>query len=296
MPSRQSMQGRRVLITGGARGIGLETGRALAARGARVALIDLEADVLEQAAAGITGARWFVADVTDQTALQAATDATADALGGIDVVLASAGIAAPGPLRLADPVAFEKTLDVNVKGVFRTLHTAMPQLVDSRGYALAIASSAAVLHAPGLGAYATSKAAVEAMCNVLRVEVAHLGVGIGCGYFTFLDTEMVRGARASSLFTVVDEATPRFLARTYPVSLGVKAIVRGIENRSRIVVAPRFVRPAIALRTLLTRVAERDMLKLAPVIDERFAAEIEERGLGDASRPVGAGGAAATRQ
>lgn len=295
MSAPWTIDGRRAFITGGARGIGLETGRALAARGVRVALVDVDGAELERAAAGVPGAVAFVADVTDRAALDAAVAGAVEALGGIDIVVANAGIAASGPLRLADPAAFEKTIDVNVVGVFRTVHATIDHVIAARGYVLAIASSAAVIHAPGLGAYVTSKAAVEALSNVLRLELAPHGVDVGCGYFTFLDTEMVRGGHESGLFAVLEGAAPRFVTKTYPLRLGIDAIVRGIERRSRLVYAPRFLRPAIALRTLVTRVGERQMRRAVVPLDESFAREAAERGLGEASRPVGAGGAAAVR-
>lgn len=291
-----TLDGRRVFITGGARGIGLETARALAARGAKVALVDLEPDVLEAAAATVAGAQWFAADVTDQAALQTAVDGTVEAFGGIDIVLASAGIAPVGSLRDMDPEAFERTIDVNVLGVFRTIRTTLPHVIDTRGYILSIASLAAVSHAPMMGPYSASKAAVEALCNVLRIEVAHLGVDVGCAYFSFLDTPMVRGGRQNPLFENVTEMAPGFVSRIYPVRIGVDAIVHGMEHRSRLVYAPRFVRAAIALRSLLQRISERDMLKAMPAIDASFRADIAKRGADEASRPVGPGGAAATQR
>src|SRR3954468_12014218 len=89
-----------VFITGGARGIGAESAKQLVAKGAKVALVGLEPELLEQRAheLGTGGATWFEADVTDLEALRAAADGTVERFGGIDVVLANAGIAAATPI------------------------------------------------------------------------------------------------------------------------------------------------------------------------------------------------------
>src|SRR5437868_14626791 len=95
-----SLEGKTVLITGAARGIGADAARRTAQRGARVALVGLEPDELQAVAAECgPGALWFEADVTDAAALESAVNSTVDQTGGIDVVVANAGIAAGGPMR-----------------------------------------------------------------------------------------------------------------------------------------------------------------------------------------------------
>src|ERR671915_1252989 len=106
--------GRTVLITGAARGLGAETARRVAARGANVALVGLEPEELERVAAQCgTNAAWFECDVTDWAALERAVEGAVERFGGIDVVMANAGIAAVGMTRSMDPKAFERTLEVN---------------------------------------------------------------------------------------------------------------------------------------------------------------------------------------
>jgi NAD(P)-dependent dehydrogenase (short-subunit alcohol dehydrogenase family) len=135
------LNGRAVLITGAARGIGAESARRLAARGARVALVGLEPEELERVAAECPAAVFFEADVTDHGALAAAVDGTVDALGGIDVVIANAGIGTVGFARSMDPEAFERTLEVNLLGVWRTVRACLPHVIERRGYVLNVASS-----------------------------------------------------------------------------------------------------------------------------------------------------------
>src|SRR5687768_14065249 len=100
--SSWSLQGKTVFITGAARGIGAESARRLAARGARLSLVGLEPELLEKVAAECGDAAWFEADVTDPEALQAAVDGTIERFGAIDVVIANAGIGAGGTVRTMD--------------------------------------------------------------------------------------------------------------------------------------------------------------------------------------------------
>src|SRR5437016_1808897 len=100
-----SLDDRVIFITGGARGIGAETARQLVARGAKVALAGLEPELLEQRVAelGSGAAAFFEADVTDRGALDAAVAGTVERFGGIDVVVANAGVASGGAVASIDP-------------------------------------------------------------------------------------------------------------------------------------------------------------------------------------------------
>src|SRR5690349_21947630 len=115
------MHGKVVLITGAARGIGAAAARACAARGATLSLVGLERDELEALASELgPQAAAFEADVTDWGALGAAVEETVHRFGGIDAVVANAGIASGGPIAQADIEAFERTIEVNLLGVWRT--------------------------------------------------------------------------------------------------------------------------------------------------------------------------------
>src|SRR3954471_9048248 len=191
----------RILITGAARGIGAETARRLATRGHRLALLGLEGSELDAVAAQCgAGTLAVEVDVTDRDALRAAVDRAAAHHGGLDVVIANAGIASAGMFRSMDEDAWERVIDVNVKGVYRTVKAAVPHLVASRGYALPVASVAALAHSPVLSAYSASKAAVEAFADCIRVELKPHGVDVGCAYFSWIDTEMVRGIGPDSAY------------------------------------------------------------------------------------------------
>ena len=287
------LSGRTVLVTGAARGIGAEASRRLAARGARVALLDLEADVLAPVAADCPGSEAFVADVTDPEALQAAVAAAAAGFGGIDAVVASAGIAPIGMVRSMDPASFERTIEVNVLGVWRTVRACLPHVIERKGYVLPIASLAAAAHAPGMAPYSASKAAVEAFADSLRLEVAHLGVAVGCAYFSWIDTEMVRGADARPLGSLLRSKLKGPFGRTYPVADAAEAIVQGIERRSRWVVAPSWVKGVLYARGLVQPLVEMGARRDVPEADRIAQVEVARLGTAAASSPVGEGGAAA---
>ncbi|HEU0023176.1 MAG TPA: SDR family oxidoreductase [Thermoleophilaceae bacterium] len=287
------LRGKTVLITGAARGIGAETARQLSGRGAQVALVGLEPEELVRVAEQCgPGAVAFEADVTDPLALAGAVEATVERFGGIDCVMANAGVAPAGMVRSMDPDAFERTVEVNLLGVWRTVRACLPHVIERRGYVLVIASLAAASHAPGMAAYAASKAGVEAFANSLRGEVAHLGVDVGVGYFAFIDTDMVRGADTHPVFGRMRSELPGPFSKTYPLSDAVGALVEGFERRARTVVFPRWVRAMLVLRGAVGPLLDRGASSQAAEADAAFERDVGERGAGAASAHVGAGGEA----
>ena len=238
-----------MFITGAARGLGAETARRVAARGANVALVGLEPEELQRVAAQCgTNAAWFECDVTDNDELGRAVSATVERFGGIDVCMANAGIATGGHVRSTDPDAFERTIEINLLGVWRTVRACLPHVIERQGYVLVIASMAAALHGAGMAAYSASKAGAEAFADSLRTEVKRLGVDVGVGYFLFIDTDMVRGADAHPLGRLRTEA-PWPFGKTYPLSDAGQALADGIERRRRWVVVPGWARALLVLRT-----------------------------------------------
>jgi NAD(P)-dependent dehydrogenase (short-subunit alcohol dehydrogenase family) len=287
--------GKVVLITGAARGIGAESARRLVARGAKLSLVGLEPQELERVAAQCgRDAAWFEADVTDVDALDRAVSGTLERFGAIDVVVANAGVGTAGPLRLLDRRAFERTVEINLLGSWRTVHACLPHVIERRGYVLAIASVAALLHAAAMGAYAASKAGVEAYADALRLELAHHGVGVGVGYFYWIGTDMLAGGDAHPEFARFRQRLPGPLGRTYPVSAAGESVARGIEDRARWVVTPGWVRALIYGRGVLQLLAERKARRLMPELDRLSEQYLRDRGE-DALLPYGVGGAAAVR-
>ncbi|SNT54722.1 Short-chain dehydrogenase [Actinomadura meyerae] len=258
-PWPATLAGRRVLITGAARGIGAALAARLHGRGARVALAGLEPDLLATVAADCGSAPWWTCDVTDRGRVEEVVNSAVRELGGLDVVVANAGVAAQMPIIGGDPSVLEQSLRVNVLGVYNTLRAAGPHISHERGYALAVASLAAAVQAPLLGAYSASKAAVEAMGNTLRSELKPWGAKAGVAYFAELDTDMTHrgfGTEAAAALTGARSSTS-FISKVTPLKVGIDALERGIARRSRRVVAPWWVGGVLPVRMLAQPVVDR---------------------------------------
>jgi NAD(P)-dependent dehydrogenase (short-subunit alcohol dehydrogenase family) len=256
------VNGRTAFITGAARGIGAETARRLHSKGANVALVGLEPDRLEALAASLGDrAAAFEADVTDFDALQRAVTATVERFGAIDVGVANAGIAFTGALSTAPVAQVERTLAVNFLGVWRTDRALIEQISARKGYLLNISSLSAVSHAPMMGPYTAAKAGVEALTDALRMETAPSGARVGCAYFGFIDTDLVKASFAQPSAQAMQRRMPGFLRNPAPLSKAIDAIEQGIERRSARVWAPRWVGAMLLARGLLQPLTEREMLR-----------------------------------
>lgn len=261
------------LVTGAASGLGLGIARALAQAGARVALVDLDPEAVAAAAASIGDtAIGLVADITDRSALDAAVEQTVGRFGRLDIVVASAGIVGGGTVAAIDPARWERTIEVNVLGTFRTVKATLPHLVSSKGYLLIVASGFAAAPGPYTSAYAASKAAVESLGRTLRIEVAHTGVDVGVAYYSFLDTPMVTGIEADPAAVRARAAMPAPVRKTYPLEAAVASTVAGIARRADRVIYPRFLRAQLALRGLLGPKTEGAWRKAMPDV-ERLEAQ-----------------------
>jgi len=256
------VHGRTAFITGAARGIGAETARRLHGKGANVALVGLEPERL-QALATELGDRAIAleADVTDLAALERAVEATVERFDSIDIGVANAGIAYTGPLATAPIEQVERTLAVNFLGVWRTDRALISQIVEKEGYLLNIASLAAVSHAPMMGPYTAAKSGVEALTDALRMETALTGAKVGCAYFGFIDTDLVRASFKQPSAEAMTGRLPGFMRNPAPLSKAIDAIERGIERRANRLWAPRWVGALIALRGVLQPLTERQMLR-----------------------------------
>jgi NAD(P)-dependent dehydrogenase (short-subunit alcohol dehydrogenase family) len=269
-----SLEGRRVLITGAARGIGAALAERLHQRGARVGLMGLEEDLLGSVAARCGDAWWARCDVTEREAVEEAVESAVGELGGLDVIVANAGVAAQLPIVGGDPEVMERTLAVNVLGVYYTLRAAGPHISHANGYALPIASVAAALHLPLMGAYCASKAGVEALGNSLRIELRPTGARVGVAYFAEIDTDMTNrgfGTEAAGALS----AGFRPVMRVAPLRVAIDALERGIQRRARRVVAPRSAAPLLPLRMavqpLVDRAVQRNLRKALEIARREHA-------------------------
>lgn len=247
------LTGRRVFITGAARGVGALLAKRLTDRGAKVALAGIEHDELAKVARVCMDAPFFDCDVTDRARVEAAVAGAVDALGGLDVAVANAGVAAQLPLIGGDPAIFERTMAVNVNGTYYTARAVGEHLSHPGGYLLVTSSAAAAVHPPLMGAYNASKAAVEALGNTLRIELAPSGCRVGVAYYAQLATDMVDrgfGTEAAKSFA---NAT---ITKVNPVEAAIDALEAGIAKRSRRIVSPGWVEPVLHVRMLTQRIVE----------------------------------------
>lgn len=277
-----SVNGKVALITGGANGVGAEVARRLHAKGAKLILTDLDGGQLEEIAATLGEDRVLtvVADVRDLAAMQAAVDKGVERFGGIDIVMANAGIATYGSVLQVDPEAFKTLMDVNVLGVFNTVRGALPSVIDRRGYVLIVSSLAAYAAAPGLAPYNAAKAAVEHFANALRLEVAHHGVEVGSAHMSWIDTPLVRESKKDlSTFNEMLSKLPGPLGKTTSVEECGEAFLKGIEGRKRQINCPGWVGLLRWLKPLLaTPLGESQTLKFTPDLLPRMDAEVAALG------------------
>ena len=284
------MQGKVVLITGGARGIGAATARSLAAAGARLVLTDVDQAPLDEIAAELGGeiVLAVVADVTDLAAMEGAVAAGVARFGGIDVVVANAGIASYGSVLGVDPATFRRVIDININGVFHTVRAALPSVIERRGYVLVVSSLAAFAAAPGLAAYNASKAGVEHFANALRLEVHHHGVDVGVAHMSWIDTPLVQDAKKDlKAFDEMIRLLPGPLSRTTTVDACVTAFVKGIEQRKRRVYVPGWVGFIRGRRNLLSSaIGDRATLKHVPRLLPQMDDEVRQLGRSTSARNI----------
>jgi NAD(P)-dependent dehydrogenase (short-subunit alcohol dehydrogenase family) len=238
-----NFNGKVALITGAARGIGAGVARGYVAAGGKVALLGLEPDLLKELAADLgENAMWWEADVRSATAVSKAVDAAAEHFGRIDHVLANAGIASYGTVRQIDDVSFARVVDINVNGVYRTLHATIPHLEKTKGYALVVASMASFTPLAGLASYNASKAGAESLALSVRQEVAFLGIDVGVCHPSWIDTDIVRGAEADlPTFRAIRKKLPYPANSTTTLEECVDAILTGFAKRKKRVYIPKGV-------------------------------------------------------
>jgi NAD(P)-dependent dehydrogenase (short-subunit alcohol dehydrogenase family) len=281
MRRRQKLDGKVVFITGAARGIGEASARLAAQRGARVALVGLEPERLERIAAELGPQHaWFEADVTDQESLDRAVAGTVERLGGIDAVVANAGVANNSTVAASPVDVVVRTIEVNLLGVVRTIGATLPEITRRRGYILIVSSAAAFTVLPGMAAYCASKAGVEQFGNALRLENAHKGVQVGTIHPSWIDTDLVRDQKAESpTFARTLSELPWPMGETTSVEACAEAVVDGIERRRRKIYVPRSVAIVQALRAfIISPVAEIPIKYRARTMVPQLEAEVEKSG------------------
>jgi NAD(P)-dependent dehydrogenase (short-subunit alcohol dehydrogenase family) len=255
------LNGKVALVTGAARGIGYETARQMHMRGASVAVVDLDPEQAREAAERI-GARaiGIGADVTDHGAMQAAVAETVERFGGLDVAVANAGIVQPrtATVRGIGSEEWERVFEVDMLGVWRTVRAALPQIVERHGHVVLTSSVYAFVNGVVNSPYAAAKAGVESLGRSLRTELTPLGASASVAYFGLVDTSLLQDALDRPHSDNLDQKLlSGRLTKRIPPSEAAAAVVRGVEERTPRIFAPKWWRYVSALRGILNPLLDR---------------------------------------
>ncbi|MGW4243263.1 SDR family oxidoreductase [Nocardia sp. NPDC004722] len=273
--------GRVALITGAGQGIGRELAAILYRRGASVAVVDVDARAATEVAAEL-GERALpvIADVSDRAAMAEAIPQVVAYFGHLDMVVANAGVVPrPATLRTLAPAEFDRVLDINLTGVFNTVHPALDHIIAARGHVAVVSSCAAF--APGMGGapYMISKAAVEQLGRALRVELAPHGASAGVAYFGIVDTEMTQATLdRDDLGRRIEALLPWPLNTRISAEEAARTLADAIEARAAQSISPRVWGPYALLRGVVNTVLDYGLAH-----DPRVHAllrEVERRSLG----------------
>ncbi len=233
-----------VAVTGGGRGIGLATARALAARGARVAVGDLDGDLAAQAG----GALGAALDVTSRESFAAFLQRVESELGPIDVLVNNAGVMHVGPFVDEDDAWTRRQFDVNVHGVILGCKLALPAMLARRsGHVVNVASAAAKVGVPREAVYAATKHAVLGLSESLRGELRGTGVDLSVVLPGLVRTDLAAGTLQGSKVLAPEDVA--------------QAIAGAIERPRFDVYVPRSYRGLPVLAALLPRPAREAFLR-----------------------------------
>lgn len=213
------MQGKTVVITGASRGIGADAARVFAAAGANLALLARSTDALGELVGELGGnALAFACDVAEPSAVAAALEKAHEHFGSLDVLINNAGVIEPiARLEEADPAAWGKLIDINIKGVFNGIRAALPLMKPAGGGTIITVSSGAA-HNPleAWSAYCTSKAGAAMLTRALHLEEGGNGIramGLSPGTVA---TQMQREIKASGINPVSELAWEDHIPADWP--------------------------------------------------------------------------------
>lgn len=227
-----SMSGRRVLITAGASGLGLEMAKVFSTAGARLLVCDIDEKALESARAAIPGLQATLADVSDEASVARLFERVGGVLGGLDVLVNNAGIAGPtGYVETLSKADWDRTLAVNITGQFLCARLAVPLLRQARGGVIVNLSSAAGhLGFAGRTPYAASKWAVVGFTKSLAIELGRDGIRVNAILPGAVEGPRIRAviaAKAATLGKPVEEVAAQYENQA---SLGRMVSARDIAN------------------------------------------------------------------
>jgi NAD(P)-dependent dehydrogenase (short-subunit alcohol dehydrogenase family) len=257
------LSGAVVAVTGAARGIGLATAKAFVAEGARVAMGDLDEELVQEAAAGLGfAASGHRLDVTDPESFDAFLAAAKQVHGGaLDVLVNNAGVMPNGAFLDQTEAMDRLTMDVNVHGVINGMRAALPAMIERRrGHVVNVASLAGKMPIKGLAVYNASKFAVVGLTAATRLEHDRSGVSIGAVLPAVVRTELSSGIDYAGMPAVEPEAIAA-------------AVVRSVRTREAEIAVPGYVGTAVLASTLLPEPVMRRLRGL--VKDDRAISAVD---------------------
>lgn len=248
----RTVDGKVVAITGAARGIGRATAEALARRGARVAIGDLDVELAERTADAIGGGtRAFALNVTDRGSVERFITQTEEHLGPIDVLVNNAGIMPIVRFLDETPESVERQFAINVLGVINGMQLMLPRMIErGRGHVVNVASSAGKFGAPGVATYCGTKHAVVGITDALRTELKGAPVDFSLVMPGVVRTELTSGVPDAR---GIKSAQPEDIA---------EAIVEAIETGRYEVFVPRLLAGAYRASRLLPLRANDAIMKV----------------------------------
>ncbi|WP_406229890.1 short-chain dehydrogenase/reductase [Nocardia sp. NBC_01009] len=272
------VRGKTVLITGAGQGIGLELAKILYARGASVALVDIDEGAARIAAEALGDrACAIAADVADRESTDKAIAQAVARFGRLDVVVANAGVVPrPATLRTMDSSDFDRVIGINLTGVFNTVHPALDHVIAAKGHVVVVSSAAAF--APGMGGapYMISKAGVEQLGRALRVELAAVGATAGVAYFGVVETAMTHDTLdRDELGRALGDMLPWPLNVRITAAEAAETIADGIGRRAARTIAPSGWEPYALLRGAVNVVLDNRLARDAGV--QALVREVEQR-------------------
>jgi NAD(P)-dependent dehydrogenase (short-subunit alcohol dehydrogenase family) len=222
-------------------------------------------------------------DVTDAAAMEEAVESTIERFGGLDVSVANAGVAPPtATMRVVDTAAFERTIDIDLLGVWRTVRPALPQVVERGGHVVVVSSVYAWVNGVGASPYAISKAGVEQLGRALRVELSIHGASATVAHFGFIDTQMVRDSFSDPFAHRFEETFPAFARRRLAPAQAAAGIVSAVERRKARVIMPGWWKGYFALRGIANPVLDALAMR-----DRRYVGLLRELDAGERSEHRG---------
>jgi NAD(P)-dependent dehydrogenase (short-subunit alcohol dehydrogenase family) len=260
MADPERLDGKVVLITGAAQGVGAATARALVEAGASVALVDIAEQQLT-AVAGALGSKAVAhpADITSYDAVSTAARAAIERFGAIDAVIANAGIEILGWTDEMDPEDFRRVVEVDLIGTWNTIRATTEAVIARRGYYLVVSSLAAVTNGPMNAAYNAAKAGSVAVARTLRVELRPAGVEVGISYLTYTDTPTARQSVEDARMQAILRNVRGGSLRPMNVEDVARRYVRAVARRERRVLFDRSSRIVVTMPELAQGMLERMM-------------------------------------